>query len=727
MGNLVHYNASAFGAVGDGTTDDGPAIQNAMNALSAAGGGVLLLDRPGGVYGIGAPVATFTGTVSAGSPSTISGVSSFTGLAVGQPISSLLGPSGYSAYITGLNPGAGTVGVSRSLVAGSGRFEAGGQFLIPMSNVTVRGLGKGATTLQALSSTAVFANHNTARGGVAISNFYVEQLTVTGSLNTPSNTTSPTTTRTLSKAACTAGGVYLFGSLTNPAVTNGVTGQTGPWPPITNVGMRSVTVQRCTGMPADFAGCTNVVLEDCDSYLTKDWGWLYCTGVRIIGCRSYWSSDNGFSVSRGNVGVVMNNCHAEMTGGDTAYHLSGFDGYAGPRDVSISTVTARNVANFGISISQGASAVVITGFVLDMGYNRGGADALSDYNCTAIQIQGDLGNPGNPSSYSTGIHISDGVIIGAPRAGIQIEDCQNSTIADVEMYDVGTSNLAGTTGNNGSSTAGYTTQCVGIMSMYPTTNTNVKVRSVRVIDRRDTPYCNWAIALQTAPVTTSPPPASPYIDFDDIEMLGCRNGPSTSPRGVPLSYVQPSTTQSPSGRSLWYPNYALSPVEGGSAAPTGQIYAYALPVPSTMLFTAIGVYISTAGDSTAEGRAGIYADNGLGFPGALILDAGSKSLHTTSGGAGAAGALNWTGLSQTLTPGLYWLAFVVSSAVTAPKVVQDQSTRGNPVFGQSGNTGAAQSQSTGWLTTSTSNRGALPVVFPAAVPTALGTLILACG
>lgn len=54
------FNLVDFGAVGDGTTDDGPALQLALNALADAGGGTLFV--PAGRYVISTPVLKdFTG------------------------------------------------------------------------------------------------------------------------------------------------------------------------------------------------------------------------------------------------------------------------------------------------------------------------------------------------------------------------------------------------------------------------------------------------------------------------------------------------------------------------------------------------------------------------------------------------------------------------------------------------------------------------------------------
>lgn len=68
------FNLSDFGAVGDGITDDGPALQEALNAIAAAGGGTLFV--PAGRYAISTPVQrAFTGM---GASLTILGVESLT-------------------------------------------------------------------------------------------------------------------------------------------------------------------------------------------------------------------------------------------------------------------------------------------------------------------------------------------------------------------------------------------------------------------------------------------------------------------------------------------------------------------------------------------------------------------------------------------------------------------------------------------------------------------------
>ncbi|MGZ5477361.1 MAG: glycosyl hydrolase family 28-related protein, partial [Thermoanaerobaculia bacterium] len=67
------FDLTTFGAVGDGVTDDGPALQSALNAVAQAGGGALCV--PAGRYAIITPVLK---NFSGGSSLTILGVASLT-------------------------------------------------------------------------------------------------------------------------------------------------------------------------------------------------------------------------------------------------------------------------------------------------------------------------------------------------------------------------------------------------------------------------------------------------------------------------------------------------------------------------------------------------------------------------------------------------------------------------------------------------------------------------
>ncbi len=106
------FNLSDFGAVGDGNTDNGPALQAALNAIAAAGGGTLFV--PAGRYAINTPVQKdFTGSAAS---LTILGVESLTpvpppnsggqvlthGLDLSSEFAPRTGTQGIAISITGL-------------------------------------------------------------------------------------------------------------------------------------------------------------------------------------------------------------------------------------------------------------------------------------------------------------------------------------------------------------------------------------------------------------------------------------------------------------------------------------------------------------------------------------------------------------------------------------------------------------------------------------------------
>jgi hypothetical protein len=103
--------------------------------------------------------------------------------------------------------------------------------------------------------------------------------------------------------------------------------------------------------------------------------------------------------------------------------------------------------------------------------------------------------------------------------------------------------------------------------------------------------------------------------------------------------------------------YQLGGYSNGQAATNSTVAAnilYALPfmVMKTTTITVMASDIETNVVGNAE--MGIYADNGNGLPGALVLDAGNFSTNSL-------GTRTITGLSTVLTPGQYWTAIVYSA------------------------------------------------------------------
>jgi hypothetical protein len=101
------------------------------------------------------------------------------------------------------------------------------------------------------------------------------------------------------------------------------------------------------------------------------------------------------------------------------------------------------------------------------------------------------------------------------------------------------------------------------------------------------------------------------------------------------------------------------PGAGTTAAPTnGTVHCTPFIVNATQTFTALAVNVTVAGTSgVALTRLGIYSDNGSGYPGSLLVDAGTVASDTTG----------WktVTISQSLAPGIYWLVAVTQGAPAA--------------------------------------------------------------
>jgi hypothetical protein len=106
--------------------------------------------------------------------------------------------------------------------------------------------------------------------------------------------------------------------------------------------------------------------------------------------------------------------------------------------------------------------------------------------------------------------------------------------------------------------------------------------------------------------------------------------------------------------------YIATPAGAASTANTlgnGTGRFSPFPVPAAITLAKIGVEVTAVGEAGSVIRLGIYGDNGSGFPGPLVLDAG------TVPGDAVAAAAELT-INQALQPGLYWVGGVVQGAPT---------------------------------------------------------------
>jgi hypothetical protein len=93
----------------------------------------------------------------------------------------------------------------------------------------------------------------------------------------------------------------------------------------------------------------------------------------------------------------------------------------------------------------------------------------------------------------------------------------------------------------------------------------------------------------------------------------------------------------------------------------GTLRACPIAIPHDLTLSRIGGEVTVAGDAGSTVRLGIYADTGAGYPGALVLDAGTI--------AGDSVSVQEIVINQPLTAGLFWLATATQGApVTSPAV-----------------------------------------------------------
>ena len=117
------------------------------------------------------------------------------------------------------------------------------------------------------------------------------------------------------------------------------------------------------------------------------------------------------------------------------------------------------------------------------------------------------------------------------------------------------------------------------------------------------------------------------------------------------------------GRSYRTGCYYASYIENGqvvfNVVPTTNLL-FCVPFLVRKSFTAdrISGFLNTNGAANSVWRLGIYNDDGSAYPGSLLLDAGTVAVS-----AGAPSTKEIT-ISQALTPGLYWLAYVAQVAAS---------------------------------------------------------------
>lgn len=145
---------------------------------------------------------------------------------------------------------------------------------------------------------------------------------------------------------------------------------------------------------------------------------------------------------------------------------------------------------------------------------------------------------------------------------------------------------------------------------------------------------------------------------------------------------------------------------------TATLYAYPIYIPNQVAISTFNVS-TTTGQTGAAAHVGIYADNGAGYPGALVYDTGAFNLATSSNAINT----NTPTTPVALNPGLYWVATIFTATGTFPSVAGSTAIYGSALNALLGSDTAAHSLAvSGGAATGISvagTYGALPSTFTA--------------
>ena len=117
---------------------------------------------------------------------------------------------------------------------------------------------------------------------------------------------------------------------------------------------------------------------------------------------------------------------------------------------------------------------------------------------------------------------------------------------------------------------------------------------------------------------------------------------------------------------------------------TATVYSYPFYISNTVAVKTLS-FSTTTGQTGGAGHIGIYADNGAGYPGALVTNSESGALAAT-----ATAVSTYTPTTPiTLNAGWYWLATIFTATGTFPTVTASTVSYGNDLNAQLGSDTAA--------------------------------------
>ena len=167
----------------------------------------------------------------------------------------------------------------------------------------------------------------------------------------------------------------------------------------------------------------------------------------------------------------------------------------------------------------------------------------------------------------------------------------------------------------------------------------------------------------------TPGMAAAVLPLTGNERLPCDTtlGQGINPESEAITTSQLATMMGgnlPMAASRFYGN-PIGSTPGTLLTVTGTLYAYPYYIAAPTTIKTFGVY-TTTGQAGGAAFIGLYADNGAGYPGALVAGTfNTTALIATSGAA----IQNYTPAGGTLLQaGWYWMASIFTASATFPTV-----------------------------------------------------------
>jgi hypothetical protein len=123
-----------------------------------------------------------------------------------------------------------------------------------------------------------------------------------------------------------------------------------------------------------------------------------------------------------------------------------------------------------------------------------------------------------------------------------------------------------------------------------------------------------------------------------------------------LTYGGATASDGVLASGLYYFTNQANSVTTSATLGVGTLRVSPFYVPNTVTLSRIGAEVTSAGEAGSKFRLGVYADSGSGYPGALVLDAGTIN--------GDSNTVQEISIDQALQPGMYWIGGAVQVVAT---------------------------------------------------------------